>query len=224
MKAETKMILLLILFTCAAGTAQTRKSALMPQVQTIGLGMVWRISDNKDKHGSLLPPWNEVKITNVFGFKKKPVTGDKVTIVPLDADLVPLDLKIIEIKERDECDDHWWEVELEPVKERKFFEIAPKPNRAQESPFDVCVIYPSVKFARQLSRDMPWKNMLPKGILLNTVKGAIDLTNDAIPDVLIVEYCCLNPRKAAEGCDYTCGKTFKRIRNVWKLVDTSAPC
>ena len=66
--------------------------------------------------------------------------------------------------------------------------------------------------------------MLPKGVALNTVKGAIDLTNDGIPDVLIVEYCCGNPNKAAEECDNTCGKTFKKIRNIWKLIDTAAPC
>lgn len=66
--------------------------------------------------------------------------------------------------------------------------------------------------------------MLPKGVAMNTVIGAIDLTSDGIPDVLIVKYCCDNPKKAAEECDYTCGKTFKKIRNIWKLIDTSAPC
>lgn len=218
------MILLLVLFTCVPGAAQTRNAAPMPQVQIIGEGVVWRISENKDQHGRLLPPWNEVKITNVFGFKKRPVIGNKVTIVPLDAAVAPLDLKIIEIKERKECGSQWWEVELEPVKEKKFFEIAPGPNRAQEFPFDVSVIYPSVKSANQLNRDMLKQNMLPKGIILDTVKAAIDLTNDEIPDVVIIKYCCGNPKKAAEGCDYTCGKTYKKIGNVWKLIDSSAPC
>ena len=196
----------------------------MPQIQAIGEGVVWRISDSRDQHGRRLPPWKEIKITNVTGFRKKPVTGDKVTIVPLDVDLPPLDLKIMEIKERTEGGSHWSEIELEPVKEKKFFEIAPRPNRAQEFPFDVFVIYPYVKFAHQIKRDMLRQNMLPKGIAIDTAKAAIDLTNDGIPDVLIVQYCCLNPKKAAEGCDYTCGKTYKKVRNVWKLVDTSTPC
>ena len=217
------MILLLILFY-AVGMAQTGKSTPMPQIQAIGDGVVWRISDSRDQHGKRLPPWKEIKITNVSGFKKKPVTGDKVTIVPLDVDLAPLDLKIMEIKERTEGGSHWSEIELEPVKEKKFFEIAPRPNRAQEFPFDVSVIYPSVKSAHQIKRDMLRQNMLPRGIAVDTAKAAIDLTNDGIPDVLIVQYCCLNPKKTAEGCDYTCGKTFKKVRNVWKLVGTSEPC
>jgi hypothetical protein len=225
------MILLLILFTCAAGTGQTRKIAPMPQVQTIGEGQVWRTSDKKDKDGRFIPPWKDVTIANVFGFKKKPVVGNTVTIVPLDVRLAPIDLKIVETKAGVNCDGEtnskngWWEVELEPITDKRFFEIAPQPNRAEEIPFDVGVIYPSVKSAHQLTRDMLSKNMLPKGINLNIVKAAIDLTNDEIPDVLLVEYCCLNPKKPAGGaCDHTCGKTYKKVRNVWKLVDTSTPC
>lgn len=227
-----RLILLLIVFTCAAGTrgtTQIRKPAEMPPIQIIGEGRVWRTSDNKDKDGRFVPPWKDVVVTNISGFKKKPVVGEKVTVVPLDVDIAPLDLKIIKIKERKDCDEaggsRWWEVELEPVKEKRFFEIAPAPNRAEEYPFDVCAIYPSVKSASQVPRDMLRKNMLPKGITLETVKGAVDLTNDGIPDLLLVEYCCLHPKKpAGEGCDYTCGKTYKKIRNVWKIVDTSTPC
>lgn len=66
--------------------------------------------------------------------------------------------------------------------------------------------------------------MLPRGVAIKTVKAAVDLTNDGNPDVLVVEYCCGNPKKTAKDCDYTCGKTFKKTRNVWKLIDSSTPC
>lgn len=220
MRANT--ILLLILFICGAGAAQTRRPTPGPQI--IGEAIVWRISDNKNETGSLLPPWKEVRVTNVFGFKRKPVMGAKVTVVPLDVNIAPLDLRITEIKERNACGDHWWDVELEPVTRRAFFEIPSRPNRVQEYPFDVGIIYPAVKSARQIRGKALKKWMLPAGVYLNTVKGAVDLTNDGVPDALIVDYCCRDVKKAARECEYTCGKIFRKIRNVWRLVNTSSPC
>jgi hypothetical protein len=201
----------------------------MPRIHTIGQGTVWRKSDNKGEHGSFLPPWQEIKIANVLEFKEKPIIGDKVTIIPLDVDIAPLELRIVKAeKKEDACDESlpgWWEVELETVRQRTFFEIAPRSNRSAEFPFDVCVIYPAVEFARQIKRDRLTKNMLPKGVATNTAIAAIDLTNDGMPDVLIVEYCCGHPRKSAGvECDYTCGKSFKKVGSTWKLIHTSTPC
>ena len=222
------MLLLLPLLISGAGLAQSRKPVLTPQVQTIGEGVVWRISDNKDAQGSFLPPWKEIKITNVFGFKRKPAAGEKVTVIPLDVDIAPLELRIVKVEKKENaCSERlpaWWEVELEPINQRAFFEIAARPNRVQEFPFDVCIIYPSVKFARQIKGNGFTKNLLPQGVSINTIKGAIDLTNDGTPDVLLVEYCCDNPKRAAGTCDLTCGKRFKKVRNIWSLIDTYAPC
>ncbi len=44
-----------------------------------------------------------------------------------------------------------------------------------------------------------------------------------VVDIVITEYCCNNRKKPPSACDLTCGKTFKKVKNVWKLVDTSAP-
>ena len=200
----------------------------MPNIQTIGQGIVWRTSENKDEHGSFLPPWKEIRITNIFEFKRTPAIGDKVTVIPLVVDIPPLDLKILKAEEKkNACDESmpdWWEVELEPIKLKEFFEIMPIFNRAAEFPFDVVIIYPAVRVAWQIKNDQLTRAMLPQGVSINTVKAAIDLTNDRKPDVVIVEYCCGRTKKPAAECDYTCGKTFKRFRNAWKLVDTSAPC
>ena len=219
-----KILLLLILCTTAGVTAQTRKPVRMPRIQTVGDAIVWRISDNKDEHGGYLPPWKEVQITNIFGFRKKPVINSKVTIVPLDVDVAPMDLKITGIKEREACGSHWWDVELETVKAKLFFDTAALPNRTQEFPFDVGVIYPAVSSARQIRKGALRASMLPKGVSLNTVKGAIDLTGDGIPDALLVAYCCRDPQKPARECDYSCSKTFRKMGNVWRLVNTSSPC
>ena len=220
-----QIILLLVLFACDVSWAQVRKP--MPKIQTIGEGVVWRISERKDEHDRYLPPWKEIIITNIFGFKRRPAIGDKVTVIPLVSDVSPLDLRIIKAERKEDCNERlpaWWAVELEPIKLKKFFDIEPIPNRASEYPFDVAVIYPAVRGARQIEKRHLTKGMLPKGVSVTTVKAAIDLTDDRKPDIVIIEYCCGDTKKPADECDYTCGKTFKKVRNTWKLVDTSAPC
>lgn len=220
------LALLLIALVFGGGHAQKRESVPMPRILTIGEATVWRVSDNKDQNENPVSPWKEVEVTNVFGFKRAPRIGNRVTVIPLEVTVPLIELTILKIKKRSGCDesdkDVWWEVELEPVKQKEYFEISNAARRA-EYPFDVAIIYPAVKFARQIARNELKKAMLPPGTVLDTVKAAIDLTNDGIPDVLILEYCCLDPSKASE-CDGTCGKTFQMIRNRWKLVDTSSPC
>lgn len=198
-----------------------------PKIQSVGEGTVWRISDHKDESGGLLPPWKEIQVTNIFGFNDKPVVGEKVTVVPLDVEIASLDIKIVKTEKQDGCDEQapvWWAVELEPIRGKAFFDVAPRPDRAPEYPFDVAVIYPAVRHARQIQRNKLTKSMLPRGVAINTVKAAVDLTNDGQPDVLIINYCCDDPGKPAEQCDYACGKTFKQAGKKWKLIDTSAPC
>ncbi|HEX6175811.1 MAG TPA: hypothetical protein VF089_17500, partial [Candidatus Binatia bacterium] len=95
--------LLLISLACLPNLVQSKNTVRMPRTQTIGEGVVWRISDNKGEHGDSLPPWKEVQITNVFGFKKRPTVGEKVTVVPLDVNIAPIDLRIIETKRGATC-------------------------------------------------------------------------------------------------------------------------
>ena len=217
----------LLVLTCQDSWAQARRSDSRPKVQIVTEGVLWRSSDNKDSQGNALPPWTEVRVTNIW-FKRAPTIGNKVTVVPLGVDLPLLDLKIVKTKRGAGCDDSdgevRWEIALEPVKQKSYFEISGAADRRPDVPFDVAIIYPEVEFARSLSRSELNKKLLPPGIYMDTVKAAIDLTDDGVADALIVEYCCLSPRKAAQECDYTCGKTFQKFGNQWKLVDTSSPC
>ena len=198
----------------------------MPSIRSVVQVSVLRTSDKKDQHGSYLPPWKEIKAGDIF-FKAKPAIGSKVTVIPLIAGIAPFDLKIGSAKkEKTGCNErepYAWAVELELIPHREFFEIAPLPNRRAELPFDLCVIYPAVAVARQLKNEQLRSSMLPKGISINTVTAAIDLTNDDKPDVLIAEYCCNESSKSGE-CDYLCGKTFKKVRGIWKQIDEYAPC
>jgi hypothetical protein len=197
-----------------------------PDTQLITIATVGRSSAQKDQHGSYLPPWDEVKIANFFS-KAELNTGSEVTVIPLGVDIATFNLKIVKVeKQRYGCDEgepNAWEVELEPILDRQLFEIEPLPNRRTEVPFDVCIIFPALPMARQLRDDHVARGMLPKGVSINTVRAAIDVTNDQQPDVVIAEVCC-NDASKSEGCDYTCGKTFLKLRGKWKLVDEYAPC
>lgn len=217
----------LVVLTCQDSWAQARRSDPRPKVQTVAQGVLWRSSDNKDSQGNALPPWTEVHVTNIW-FKRAPTIGTKVTILPLGVELPLQDLTIVKTKRGDGCDDSVgdvrWEIELEAVKQKRYFEISSPPDRRPDVPFDVAIIYPAVKSARSLSRSELNKKLLPPSIYIETVKAAIDLTDDGVADALLVEYCCLSPRKAPGECDYTCGKTFQKFGSQWKLVDTSSPC
>jgi hypothetical protein len=116
-----------------------------------------------------------------------------------------------------------WEVELEPLTQKQVFDAPSPRERNPAYPFDVVVIYPAVKIAHEMRKDQLNREMLPRGVSINTVKAAIDLNDDRKPDVVVVEYCCLQTQQPPE-CDYTCGKTFKKVKNIWKLFDSYAPC
>lgn len=226
-----KVFLILVLASFLMATAPRAPSIQanrvpLPSIRWVNHVSVLRTSDKKDQHGSYLPPWKEVKVGDIF-FKDKPPIGSKVTIIPLVEGIAPFDLKIRSAKKEkfgcDEREPYAWAIELELISHREFFEIAPLPNRREEVPFDVCVIYPAVAVARQLKKEQLRSSMLPKRISINIVTAAIDLTNDDKPDVLIAEYCCNESSKSGE-CDYMCGKTFKKVRSIWKLIDEYAPC
>jgi len=219
-----RIVALILLLTCA-GSALPQTPKAKRSGRAVSTGDVWRISNNKNRSGDAIPPWKEIQISNV-GFKERPIVGRNVTIIPIDVDLAPFDLRVRQTKSQEGCDksEHRWEVDLETVKDRKFFEVAPIANRRTEVPFEVVVIYPAVSFARQIERARLSKAMVPKHVALSTVKAAIDLTRDHNPEVLILEYCCEHPTEAPKECDYTCGKTFIKVGLVWKLVDTSTPC
>lgn len=198
----------------------------MPKIQSVLQESVWRDSDFKETDGGNPPIWKNVKV-EIF-FHKKPQQGNKVTVIPLKVDIAPMQLKIIKtIEVKDACNEklpHLWQIELETITQKEFFETKAILNRREEYPFDVCILYPAVEFARSLDIATLKKEMLPKGVFINTITAAVDLTNDREPDILIVQYCCGEPHKPREECDYTCGKIFAKSHSAWKLIDTSAPC
>ena len=205
---------------------QPVNSIPMPKIQTIEAGVVWRQSEQQDETGNYLPPWNEIKIANIL-FKQKPVVGERITVIPLQVDVDPLDLEILKAqKQENSCDSRlpaYCEIDLEPIEKEEIFEIEALPNRRAELPFDVALVYPAVKFARALKKEQLTSDMLPQGFTSNTVFAAIDLTNDQEPDLVILRYCCNDSKKSSEECS-TCSATYKRTNNSWERIDSNSPC
>ena len=205
---------------------QTPKIFSLPKVESIAQIDVWRESNVKDKHGFDLPPYNKVNL-NHPGFGQKPTVGEKVTVVPLEVNVAPIKLKILKVTEREGCDKSSprdWEIELESITQQEFFEVSAIPNRRADAPFDVCLIYPAVEFARQIKKEQLTKEVIPDGVTIKTVTAAIDLTSDQKPDILIAQYCCGDSTKPREECELTCGKYFKKVNDKWELIKESGPC
>jgi len=215
---------LLAFLVWGIGSAQTKKPS--PVVQMITEGVVMRESGIADAHGIDQPPWKQITIANV-AFDKKPIIGDTVTVITLRSDISPFDLRISTAEQGEGCDagsPGSWMVELEPVTQQTFFEVPSPPDRNAEYPFDVVVTYPAVKGVALLRNDQLQAATLPTGIALNTITAAIDLDDDRKPDLVIAQYCCGDTNKPVNECDYTCSKTFRKARNVWRVVETSGPC
>ncbi|MEX8505742.1 hypothetical protein [Leptothrix ochracea] len=225
MKIQVCLLVMLVTYTpCSAGTTAPVDA---PEIQSVAVGEVWRKSEHRNNVGNFLPPWKEISITNIFGFKQKPMIGTKVTVIPLAEGVHPLELRIVKTNLKSGCTERgpkWWSVELEPITREEFFTVPPNRNRGNEFPFSVAIIYPSVTSAQLQAKSQLSRENLPKGISLNTVTAAITLMNSENPDVVITEYCCAEPNKSEEACDYTCSKTFIKVDRTWKLVDSSTPC
>jgi len=210
----------------ASSQTQTLVSKKMPAIEVVGIGELQRMSENKDKSGLLLPPWKSVEVTNVFGFDIQPRVDTRATFVPLGIDLDQFDLKLKLATLREGCaksSSKWWVTEFQPVTDPRLFDIRALPGRSEEFPFDVVVIYPAVSAAREIPRSEIRPEMLPRRVKLETVKAAVDVTSDGMPDIVITEYCCANGATTV-GCDLTCGATYKRSGRSWKKIDKSTPC
>lgn len=202
----------------------------LPEIKDFGTADLRRISENKSSGGLLLPPFEYAEIDTTNFKEVKP--GEKYTVVPLDVNISPFHLPVTKTvkTENNGCNEKepafFWAIEFERIVNKEILEIEPVKNSSPEFPFDVFLIYPAVEFAKQIPQNELNVEMLPKGIALKTVKGAIDLDNDGKPDLLEASYCCTETNVSPEedvDC-YTCLKTFRKEKGVWKLIDEAIPC
>jgi hypothetical protein len=221
-----RFVVLLVLLVSGADHAMGAETTDASHVE-VAEGVVWRTSKTTNQHSEFLPPWTAVRIVNITGLRTQPRVGAYVTVIPLGVNLSPIELRITKSHTREiRCGGQALpvlDVELEAVQQKEFFEAAPAPDRKPAAPFDVAVLYPRLKSARQTPNEQLTKDMLPKDVPLNTVRAAIDTTGGQRPDIVIVKYCCRDRTRAAE-CDLTCLETYRKVRNVWNLIGTSGPC
>ncbi|MCA1622824.1 MAG: hypothetical protein LC778_03335 [Acidobacteria bacterium] len=210
------------------GTPAPRGQIPMPDVKDFAIVDFVRSSDTKDASGIYQPPYRSAEISLSLEHLAK--VGEKISVIPLQVDFEPFEMEIKKVEEITEtgCDEEkpkrFWNVEFEKITRQDFLAVEPIKNRSGEFPFDIFVIYPAVKFARKLELHELKKEVLPKNVFLNMITAAIDLTNDGKPDLLEASFCCSKANKTPEDCDYTCGRTFKKTKGVWKQIKYLQPC
>ncbi|HXG84196.1 MAG TPA: hypothetical protein VNI84_09225 [Pyrinomonadaceae bacterium] len=160
--------------------------------------------------------------------------GEKVTVIPLGVKIEPFQLPISKVTKQKEtgCDepkkDFYFDIELEKITDKTILETEPVDKEVIGRAFGDFGIYPSVDFARNISPPELKQEMIPKGIAIETVEGAVDLDNDGKPDLLALSFCCADENEPvnslSDNCFYSCEKYFKKINGVWKLVRAENPC
>lgn len=186
---------------------------------TIADGIVYRSGENNN--------WKSVFATNIFGFKNNPPHGEFAQIVPLRTDLPTIELKITKTTKRNDVDDYdkkydWYEVELEPIKNKNYWIVKSPKNIRAEYPSDILVIYPAIKNVSLLDINKLEESELPKNTTINAIKGALDFNNDGLPDAVVTQFCCGN-KTNKKDCEYECGETYLKLSGNWLQINSSQP-
>ncbi|MEZ4452595.1 MAG: hypothetical protein R3B09_24260 [Nannocystaceae bacterium] len=189
------------------------------RVEILANGSFYRSSAN-DR-----PPWDQVEVTPVFGFLKQPRKGSPVTGLPVDVVGPPLALKITRTERRAESEPTWWEVDLEPVTAREYFDLAAPPDAAPAFLGRVAVLYPALPEAVLLDPASIDPKDLPERLAPRAIAFAVDSSGDRRPDGIEASFCCEDETKSAtlDACEYTCSRTFLRRRGAWVQVYYSQP-
>lgn len=199
MRSLVLLLIVVFVFSCAQKENKTEEpikssesnSKIIENVSwdstlIIGEGTIWRSEKIEGSNN-----WDKIRIVNIFGFKKEPKVGDSVQVIPLVENLPTLSLKITKTTPRDDFETgtpDWFEVELEEVTEKVYFEFQGPKERRAEYPGEVAIVYPLIKTSKYLKNIDFDKITLPANVTKSIIKGALDFNNDALPDVLICEF------------------------------------
>jgi hypothetical protein len=215
------VLLLLILGLGAPAPLRAAGEKSLEAPPLVAPAMVLRTSTNKDKSGRFHPPWGSVVVWRDLPTPAR--VGDEVTVLPLRPDLPSQELRITKVTLQQGADDipTTWLVDID-ASNPEFFGARPDRGRAEETPFDVVIIYPAVPQARLL-RPSPRRWDLPKeaGCSRRTLWAAVDLNSDATPDAAVFRYCCNMPAApwGAAKCEFNCERTYARRKDgSWTMV------
>jgi hypothetical protein len=223
-KAMVVLIASLFIAVCTLSAARTADI-----IRDYTVANVVRTSDRTNDAGRYLPPWNRVEIWGA-SFKTKPIIGDDVTAVAFVPGIQPLTLTISDVIAEEACVDDEptrWRVELEPVTRTDFFDATPVDgDRAEETPFDVAVLYPAVAAVSRVDRQGIDPADIPDGFARAHVRGAIDFAGDGRPEVLFIDFCTKMSERTLDPaqCEYLSSRTYVRSTGRWDRVDEIQPC
>lgn len=207
-----KIILSIFLFLHIILFAETTDN-----IKEIAYANFKKLSSKQNNDHRYLPPWEKAEINNIFYFLNKPLDNENATLIPLGVDIEPFELKIVSSEKMDieDATFDWWDVEFEYIYDKSILNNKQKSDIHKDSidqyPFDVAVIYPAIKNAKQIKKDR-----YNKGTYLNN-EVYIDVDNDKIEDIKILHYSC------TPGSEYMCSKTSIKKKGKWIVLYSSKP-
>lgn len=175
-----------------------------------GTGIIWRSE-------------NDVRIKNIFGFKKAPTAGSDVFVVPYGSDIFQVfKLKVLNAKKEKMLGQYSVEVELSDVPFDLVKEVKSPNPRVPEFLSNVVVILsagdsrPSI--ARVDSADMP------TNVNVKTVNAAISMSAGGKPNILISKFQCSNRNRALRVDDeMICEEYWQKVDSQWKRCNFLQP-
>jgi len=185
----------------SAATPKPRKKPDSEKVKDIWTDQLRGMSGKKDADENYLPPFTKTEIT--YYLDAKPLTDEKITVIPLGGAVAPFELKIIAAKRiEQECDGSFvWETKFEPITDKEILAMKTTSEMLGTYLVEAFVIYPAVAHPALISNEKLTKAMLPKGILTAKVEVAVDTDQDGKPDLLL-----------------TGDKSFKKVGGEWQIL------
>jgi hypothetical protein len=177
---------------------------------------LYRESNSNDKDGFCIRPY--LNAGAIFTFAVKPNENSQVTILSIGVKLSSFNTSINEIEEvnfdTDENNTNVaYNVYIENITDERYLESKPLLNRRDDTPFDVCCIYPAVKKASIIDLNAVDLIKLPEKNAKD-IKCLVDINEDMDPDVMIVE---------TKIDDYTTSSFYIKKNEKWTLLKEALP-
>jgi hypothetical protein len=182
-------------------------------------------SDKVDAQGAHHGPWKSAVV--LASLPRAVKRGELLTVVPLKADLAPVDLKVtsVEAQEATDLTEATWLTEAETTLPA-FLDAKPDAGRAEEHPLEALVIYPKQSRARLLPPAAAAADLPPgPGHSPQTLWAAVDLDEDGKADAEVFRFCCNRPKRAwlkspgPSTCKSNCENIYVRAKGgSWTLA------
>lgn len=192
----------------------TRRGNVGAQHQILGTGNVDRSGDDDN--------WSVTDIRfDVFNIEP---TDDSMTAIPVVTGIPAVTIPTGEFREVDICSSTFWDVKQIPIGHEIYASFRP----TEERPFDVVAVQPPIRYFEHTDSLGAIENASDYKFYRHTVTFSVDLSGDALADIVRTQYCCDEPSTSVHDSDIacpTCSTTYHRDKSgAWVVTNQTPPC